>query len=105
MTNGQLVWITAIEMYFSEADEVMLKHMSEAWCKRGSYSVEDCSVTFTARKPIPAMRDKLTALLVAWEELAELHAKEAGCNFEFINLSVQLMNEADAESFQAVISH
>lgn len=100
MISQEMIWIKAVEMYFSEADEGMLMRMSEALHEQGSYCVDSCSVTFTTSKPMPAMRDRLPAVIDLWKEIAVAHAEDERCNFEFINLSLQLMEEKDAASFK-----
>lgn len=93
MNSEQIVLVGAFEMFFGNADESKLQSMSEIWDTRGSYDVEERSVTFTMSRLIPKKIEEIPAVIKLMDSTARLHAEQTGCLYKHVQAYAYLESE------------
>ena len=96
MNKQVVVLVEAVEMFFDDADESMLKKISAVWNARGTYDIEASSVTFTMSKLIPKHIEDMPALMEMVDGIGKLQAQQNGCTYKNAKTYMHLADEYTA---------
>jgi hypothetical protein len=93
MNKQEIVLVTAVEMFFEDADESKLQNMSAIWRAQGSYDTEACSVTFSMSKLIPKHMEDLPAVMEMLDGTGRLLAEQEGCKYTHAQMYMYSQHE------------